>query len=381
MTNKLYFILLFTWFIILALFCFTVFPAHDSFYYWTWSQNLHLSYADGPPLIAYTIRLFTKIFGNTTFSINFLGVVVSYVSLYYLFKISMSLSGNKKVAQFATLLYAVYPFVTTRFIYINMTYDCLESLFYLIIVYYTILFISNRAYNLWLIIGCFAGLSLLSKYSAVVLFLAIFVFFVYYRRDYSIFKSWQLYLGIIICLLIFSPVLYWNYAHDWVSFKYQLNSHKWVGESGSINSKDKYGLKGVWFYLSNCIIATYHILLLILIIAKVKFRYKLVVGLGESFLAVLFIIFFVFWLYISYSSHVGLNYSLPVLFILIYFVSKFMVDSAFDKITYGLLLVFSCISIGMMIDHSVMKKRNTDDYVKFIQSGMIQQSFRVLRSH
>ncbi|RTK94623.1 MAG: glycosyltransferase family 39 protein [Neisseriaceae bacterium] len=377
MQNRNFIIVLMAWFIILTGFCFTIFPYQDSFYYWTWSQKLQLSYYDGPPLIAYTLRFFTQIFGNTVFSINFLGVISAYLSAYYIFKISKALNDSTKVAQFATILFLTYPFVTTRFIYNNMTYDCLENLCYIIISYYIILFLLTRKYNYWLLIGFFSGLAMLSKYSAVVLFLAIFIFFISYGLKYKIFMHWQLYAGILICLIMFFPVIYWNYINDWISFKYQLNSHKWIGEVGSINSSDKYGLPGMWFYILNCIMATYHILILILAIALIKYKYKPLGNIGERFLFILFLVFILFWLYISYSSHVGLNYALPVVFVLIYFVAKFLAGNNLNKVFSVLILSFSVISIGMMVDHSLIKNGNINNYNKFIKSGLIKQPLQI----
>ena len=83
----------------------------------------------------------------------------------------------------------------------------------------------------WLLAGLFGGLALLSKYSVVLLLPAIVA--------YAVFPSWRMkqlsspypWIAAVIALAIFSPVLYWNSIHDWVSFRFQLDRltqlHEW----------------------------------------------------------------------------------------------------------------------------------------------------------
>lgn len=377
MTHKFFIYSILAWFIILIGFSFTIFPYHDSFYYWTWSQKLQLSYYDGPPLIAYVLKLFTLIFGSSIFAINFVGVVFAYLASYYLYKLCYVISGNSNTARLATVFYLVYPFVTTRFIYMNMTYDCLENLFYLMIIYYVVTFIKTRNSNYWLVVGYLSGFCLLSKYSAVVLFLGLLVFFVSYGRCYKIFKTWQLYVGMILSVLLFTPVIYWNYLNHWESFLYQLNSHKWIGDPGSINSRLKYGLPGVWFFIANCVLATFHILIVVLLFGKFKLKFNYITNNYEKLLVIVILVFYAFWLYNSYSSHVSLNYVLPVSFIPIYFVSKLLIK--YNLVKFQLFLLCSCclISVLMMAGHSRLANANFDDYAKFVETNLISQPLHI----
>jgi len=38
-----------------------------------------------------------------------------------------------------------------------------------------------------------------------------------------------IYLAAVVALIIFSPVIYWNWQHEWVSFKFQF-SHGWLAK-------------------------------------------------------------------------------------------------------------------------------------------------------
>ena len=77
--------------LILFISAFFVFPANDSYYYWTWSKNLQLSYLDGPPMIAYLLWISTHVFGNNFFAINIVSVLCTYfahVGLNYMITLS-----------------------------------------------------------------------------------------------------------------------------------------------------------------------------------------------------------------------------------------------------------------------------------------------------
>jgi len=47
----------------------------DEAYYWTWSREGAMSYLDHPPLVAWSIRLGTLLFGDTNFGVRFAGLL------------------------------------------------------------------------------------------------------------------------------------------------------------------------------------------------------------------------------------------------------------------------------------------------------------------
>jgi hypothetical protein len=73
----------------------------------------------------------------------------------------------------------------------------------------------------WLVTGLLLGLAGLSKYTAIFTALALLLVLICTRR-----KPWLgkvgFWLAILLALLLIGPVLYWNWANDWISFKYQI---------------------------------------------------------------------------------------------------------------------------------------------------------------
>jgi 4-amino-4-deoxy-L-arabinose transferase-like glycosyltransferase len=63
----------------------------DEAYFWVWSRHLALSYRDKGPLVAWTIWIGTKIFGDTVFGIRFFAVLLSVGTAYQLYRLARRL--------------------------------------------------------------------------------------------------------------------------------------------------------------------------------------------------------------------------------------------------------------------------------------------------
>ena len=73
----------------------------------------------------------------------------------------------------------------------------------------------------WLAAGLFAGLSLLSKFTAIMFAPAVVAFLLVPDWRWRWLRSPYPYLAVLIALAVFSPVLIWNAQHDWASFRFQ----------------------------------------------------------------------------------------------------------------------------------------------------------------
>jgi 4-amino-4-deoxy-L-arabinose transferase-like glycosyltransferase len=74
----------------------------------------------------------------------------------------------------------------------------------------------------WLAAGLFAGLAMLSKFTAIMLAPAVAAFMLVpaWRRRW-LFSPYP-WAAVLIAVVVFLPVLIWNYQHDWASFKFQF---------------------------------------------------------------------------------------------------------------------------------------------------------------
>lgn len=213
---------LFSYFLIALILSPIMLYYEDSYYYLDWSKHLALSYFDGPPMIAYMIKMSTSIFGSNNFALGVVSVFATSLTSLVMYKTSR-LFLNKQSSYVATLLWLFFP-ITTHVMMLEITYDTPQNLFWALCLYFMARYLKHHSIRDLYKIGLCCGLLLLSKYTGIILILAILLFLLIsnYRK---LFKSVHFYGAIIIALIIFSPILIWNYQNNWISFTYQLQTH------------------------------------------------------------------------------------------------------------------------------------------------------------
>jgi 4-amino-4-deoxy-L-arabinose transferase-like glycosyltransferase len=192
----------------------------DEAYYWTWSKESVISYLDHPPMIAWWIRFGTFIFGDTNFGVRFAGLLAMPLMQLILADIVWRSLRDLRYVAIAVLLPEAAP--NYGVLIAKVAPDTPLIPFALAMVWALVRLSLSGNLRWWLPAGIFGGLALLSKYTAVLLLPSIVAFVIvpgWRRKQLSSPYPW---LAALIAIAIFSPVLYWNAVHDWVSFKFQL---------------------------------------------------------------------------------------------------------------------------------------------------------------
>lgn len=190
----------------------------DEAYYWLWSTNLQLSYYDHAPMVAYFIKL-TTLFSNSELAVRFSTIIATVILTFLLWKLVKSLFKSEVTASAAIIILHSMPILFS--VSIITTPDTPSFLFLSVATFFVWKLIKSENQNYWYLIGLFFGLSMLSKYTACLFLMSLFFYMLLDKKIYW-FKSYQLYLGIIISVICFLPVIYWNWQHDWASFSYQI---------------------------------------------------------------------------------------------------------------------------------------------------------------
>ena len=191
---------------------------YDEAYYWTWSQNLDFSYYDHPPLLAYLIKL-TTIFGSSEFYVRLGAVICGASTILLIYKLAQK-AFNQKTAEIALILALAWPILQGTFFII--TPDAPLLLFWTATLFTCYVAVFEQRSRWWYLTGILAGLGMLSKYTAVLIFPSIFIFLLLNKEYRYILLRKEVYIACVLALLVFSPVIYWNYTHEWISFKYQF---------------------------------------------------------------------------------------------------------------------------------------------------------------
>jgi len=192
---------------------------YDEAYYWVFSQNLSWSYYDHPPLLAYLIRL-CSIFGHNEFAVRLPALITATITIITIFKLAHKMYG-KAVANVAMFLALCSPILQA--IFFIVTPDSPLLMFWALTLYFGYMAIFENARGAIYLAGLCAGLGLLSKYTMVLMFPALFLFLLFSPQHRYWLAKPQLYLALLLSLLVFAPVIYWNYQHNWVSFIFQFS--------------------------------------------------------------------------------------------------------------------------------------------------------------
>ncbi len=190
----------------------------DEAYYWMWSRHLDYGYFDHSPLIAYAIRI-TTLFSQQELWVRFTGILGTVITSVVAWVLTMQMFHDKRIASASVLTLNVLPLTLAGSIII--TPDIPAFLFWGLAIYLSWQIFATKKVGYWYLLGVAFGLSLLSKYTGVLLApcLLLFMLFTDERRWL---KTIHPYASFLLGFVFFLPVLYWNSKHDWISFTYQL---------------------------------------------------------------------------------------------------------------------------------------------------------------
>ncbi|MBI3815882.1 MAG: glycosyltransferase family 39 protein [Nitrospinae bacterium] len=197
--------------------------------HWVWSQHLSWGYFEHPPMIAFVIRLFTEVFGDTWYAIELCSQSLSLITIIFLFLLSKELFGWEAALLSVIILESIPMFFIGSTI---LTIDSALIAFWMMTAYLFCRGIKEEKKGFFLLSGVTFGLGLMSKYTMILLPAAIFLYLIFSPAHRNFLKRKEPYLSFIIGLIIFSPVILWNVQHGWLSFKYQISKGLTGGEKG-----------------------------------------------------------------------------------------------------------------------------------------------------
>ena len=197
--------------------------APDEAYYWDWSRRLALGYYDQGPFIAYLIHATTALFGTNAFGVRFGVLLCSLGTLLCAYSLARRLFSP--LAGFLTvLLLGLTPLLEVGSLI--ATYDpplvffwalaavCLERALFAETV---------REQNCaWAATGLATGLGFLSKHTMLLLLPCLALFLLLAPSHRRLLLRPQPYLALLLTLLCYTGVFWWNAHHHWWTFGHLL---------------------------------------------------------------------------------------------------------------------------------------------------------------
>lgn len=195
-----------------------------------------LSFHDHPPLFFMIQRVFFALLGDTLFAARLPSVLAGLVAIIALYFLARKVFKDERAGLLAALLLAI----NHVHVWISRSSLMESTLIALIIlnIYFFIKFTEDQRHWFWF--GATLGLAFLTKYTAAFLLPAYFVYLMLSYR--GAFKSWRLYAAMGVALVLFSPVLIYNFylwksvGHFDLQFSYlfRQTTPEWQASLGKV---------------------------------------------------------------------------------------------------------------------------------------------------
>jgi len=187
-------------------------------YYWTYARHPALSYFDHPPMVAWSIWLGTSLFGDGAFGVRFgawaCGLLATWFGLLLLRDFRVDRTGQ-----------CVWIVLGVASPILAMTHWLSNPDAMLVCCWTLTMWALWRArgggLGWWLLAGAAAGMALVSKYTAIFLGLSGILLLMV---DPSMRRQWRRsgpWLGVLVAVIVFSPVIIWNCQNHFESFRFQ----------------------------------------------------------------------------------------------------------------------------------------------------------------
>jgi len=215
-----------------AFFAWSLELGNDEVYYWTYAAWPDISHFDHPPMVGFVIQVFSLdlLFQSELF-IRMSSVILGAANTLLIFLIGKHIK-DFLTGFFAALLYtaSVYCFVIAGIFILPDTpqlFFWLVSLFFLVRVL-PVRNIDKKHAMTFFYAAIPLGLGMLSKYTSVFLWFGVVAYILFYNRNWL--RKSEFYLAMLISLLVFSPVIFWNIEHHFISFTFQSERVSFFGQ-------------------------------------------------------------------------------------------------------------------------------------------------------
>ena len=180
----------------------------DEAYYWVFSKYIDWGYFDHPPMTALLVKAGYAIFHNEL-GVRFFPLLLNVFSLVIIEK----LTAKKNPFLFYGIALSIAILQLSGF----------EAVPDIPLIFFTALFFlcyrqfaEKQSWRNTLLLGIAAALLFYTKYHAVLI-----IFFTL-LSNVKLLAKYQTYIAGLLALLLFTPHLWWQYQHNWVSFRYHL---------------------------------------------------------------------------------------------------------------------------------------------------------------
>ncbi len=188
-----------------------------------WGSNLDWGFNKHPPMSAFFLEVFYKIFGSQDWVYYLLSQIFVLTAFFYVFKFANEVLGNHKLSLISVFLLEsifFYNFTTPEF-----NVNVCQLPFWSLVIYYSWKIYDRKKIEFidCFLVGLFAAIGFLSKYLFVYLLVSIILLFIHLIFIRKIKKfDFKYLITIEVFLVLLIPHLIWLFNNEFITITYGL---------------------------------------------------------------------------------------------------------------------------------------------------------------
>ena len=208
----------------------------DEAHYALYANHLALSYYDHPPLVGWLQALIIP-FSHSDFALRLWPILFNLGSAIILYHLSTRIFPHEKRWFGFFCVTLMQAAIIINLLGLALVPQTPLIFFGLLTLLYLYKAVQHEKISDFILLGVFLGLAALSEYTAIFLALACALYIITTKSQ--LLYNCKLYCTVLLTLLCITPILFWNYQHEWISFSYQqnhvLSEGRWSGKLFSLS--------------------------------------------------------------------------------------------------------------------------------------------------
>ncbi len=189
----------------------------DEFYTIALSRHLAFGYVDLPPLVPALMAVSRAVLGESLLAYRIVPALAGAVTLVFACLITKEFGGKG----FAVALSALAFIATPAWLGVDSVfcYDSIDQMVLSIFLYTLVRFLKTGNRKLWPVLGLIAGIACVTKMTIPFFGPGFLVGLLVSEHRKDLLTLWP-WLGALICLVVVSPYLIWQYTNHWPTLEY-----------------------------------------------------------------------------------------------------------------------------------------------------------------
>ncbi|MCB1890239.1 MAG: glycosyltransferase family 39 protein [Rhodocyclaceae bacterium] len=200
----------------------------DEAYYWGWSKALDWGYFSKPPVIAALIAASTGVLGDSLLAIKLPSLLVYPATALVLQRLGATLF-DERVGFWCGLAFLTMPLVGALGLFVSTDAPLLFFWSVGMLALWHALH-EDGAWRHWWLLGAAVGLGLLTKYTMAAFLPSALLVMLAGQSGRRALASPRPWLALLLALAIFAPNLWWNWTHDFPTFRHTADITQLDGE-------------------------------------------------------------------------------------------------------------------------------------------------------